>query len=120
MVRRNNWSASGFGKNVSPSLVKDEYLDVEIVILMHGTNLFGDEVYSYLEITGRNLKEMFTKIQNNENLMPSEFGTVLAAGRGQPTPEVRDEMRVSYNMIDIPVPRPPKPAFVQPKFFGDE
>ena len=44
-------------------------------------------------LTGRNLKEMFAKMQNNENFKPADFGTVLAAGRGEPTPEVREEMR---------------------------
>jgi len=120
MTRKNNWSASGFGKNVSPTLVKDEFLDVEIVILMQGSNLFGDPVYSYIEITGRNLKEMFAKIQNNDNFKPSDFGTVLSAGRGEPSPEVREEMRVTYNMIDVPVPRQPKPNLTQPKFFDEE
>jgi hypothetical protein len=89
---------------VSPDLVDDRFLDAVIVILLQGTNLFGDEIYSYLEANGRNLKEMFAKMKAGENFVPSDFGKVLAAGRGDPSPEVQEEMRKTYNMIDIPTP----------------
>jgi hypothetical protein len=120
-VKKNNWSASGFGKHVSPDLVDDKFLDVEIVILLQGSNMFGDSIYSYLQITGRNLKEMFGKMQAGENFKPSDYGTVLSAGRDQPSAEVRAEMKNTYNMIDVPMPKAaPRPVFVQPKFFGDD
>lgn len=119
MIKKSNWAASGFGRKVSPELVDDEFLDVEIVILLQGTNLFGDHIYSYLQLLGRNLKEMFGKMQSGENFKPADFGTVLAAGRGEPSKEVRDEMAVTYNMIEVPPPKSAAPAFVQPKFFGD-
>lgn len=120
MVKKNNWTASGFGKNVSPDLVKDQFLDVEIIILLQGSNLFGDPIYSYVQITGRNLKDMFAKMETGDNFKPSDFGTVLAAGTGEPSAEVQEEMRTTHGMIDVPVPQPPKPAFVQPKFFDEE
>jgi hypothetical protein len=121
MTKKNNWSASGFGKFVSPELVSDEFLDAEVVLLMQGTNLFGDLIYSYLKASGRNLKLMFGKMQKGDNFLPSDFGTVLAAGRGEPTEEVREEMRATYNMVDVPMPkRAPNPAFSQPKFFDEE
>ncbi len=119
-MAKNNWSASGFGKGVSPDLVKDQFLDVEIIILLQGNNLFGDSIYSYIQINGRNLKEMFTKMQGGENFKPSDFGTVLAAGTGTPSAEVQEEMRTTHGMVDVPVPQRPKPAFSQPKFFGDD
>ena len=120
MVKKNNWTASGFGKGVSPDLVKDEFLDVEIIILLQGSNMFGDEVYSYVQIIGRNLKEMFAKMQKNENFKPADFGTVLMAGRGVPTTEVKEEMAATHGMVDVPMPKAPvAPVFVQPKFFGD-
>lgn len=102
---RGNWSTrSGFGKYVSPTLVQDRFLDVKIVMLLNGTNLFGDDIYSYVEINGRNLKKMFAKMQAGEDFKPTDFGEVLAAGRGDPPPEVREEMRRTYNMIEVPVP----------------
>lgn len=119
MTKKSNWAASGFGRKVSPDLVDDEFLDVEIVILLQGSNLFGDAIYSYLKLTGRNLKEMFSKMQSGENFKPADFGAVLQAGRGEPTAEVRAEMATTYNMVEVPAPPPSNPVFVQPKFFGD-
>ncbi len=123
MIKKNNWSTDAFGGGSSSSNVIDEkLLDVDIVILLQGTNLFGDGIYSYLRLPGRKLKEMFAKMRAKENFNPSDFGEVLSAGRGDPSQEVRAEMAATYNMIDVPMPKPtaPKPVFVQPKFFGDE
>ena len=114
------WSTPGFGKHISPDLVSDEFLDTEIIILLQGTNLFGSPVYSYLQLIGSNLKAMFAKMQAGENFKPAEFGTVIAAGKGKPSQELRDEMKEKYNMIDIDTPTPPSPKVIQPKFFGDE
>lgn len=121
MIKKNNWSASGFGKYVSPELVSDEFLDTVIVILLQGNNIFGDTVYCYLEITGASLKKVFACMQKGENFKPADFGTVLAAGRGEPSDDVRDEMRREYNMMDVPKPKPniKIPSF-QPKYFEDE
>ena len=120
VVQKNNWAASDFGKHVSPDLVEERFLDVEIVILLQGNNLFGDLVYSYVQLKGKDLKEMFAKMQSGENFKPSDFGTVLSAGRGDPPREVREEMATNYHMIDIPAPKTAPQVFVQPKFFGDE
>lgn len=120
MIKKSNWAASGFGRKVSPDLVDDQFLDVEIVILLQGNNLFGDQVYSYLQLTGRNLKDMFVKMQAGDNFKPADFGTVLQAGRGEPTQSVKDEMAATYNMIEVPPPKVAPVSFFQPKFFGDE
>lgn len=116
---KNNWSTPGLGRNVAPELVSDEYLETEIVILLQGTNLFGDRVYSYLQLMGKALKEMFAKMQAGQNFKPADFGTVLAAGRGDPSEEIRKEMKEKYNMIDVPTPKPKPIANFQPKFFDD-
>jgi tetratricopeptide (TPR) repeat protein len=89
---------------VSPELVSAEYLDTEIVILLQGTNLFGQRVYSYVLLTGRRLKRMFAMMQAGENFKPANFGTVITAGIGEPSQEVRDEMKRRYDMIDVPAP----------------
>ena len=121
MMKKNNWSASGFGKYVSPELVSDEFLDTYIVILLQGNNIFGDTVYTYLEISGANLRKVFGHMQKGENFKPADFGTVLAAGRGEPSEEVREEMKTEYNMMDIPKPKPNVkiPTF-QPKYYEEE
>lgn len=118
---KNNWSAPGLGKNVSPELVSDEFLNAEIVILLHGTNLFGNPVYAYVKLLGSALREMFAKMRTGENFKPSDYGSVIAAGTGSPPENVRDEMKAEYNMVDVPLPKKVSSfANLQPKFFDDE
>jgi len=120
-MTKSNWIASGFGKYVSPDLVSDDYLDAEVVVLLEGENLFFDHLYCYLQITCLNLKEIFRKIQAGENFKPADFGTVIASGRGTPSPEVRAEMHNEYNIIDVQKPRSPFHIDIsQPKFFDEE
>jgi len=58
-----------------------------------------------------------------EDFMPAEYGEVLAAGRGEPTAELRSEMAVTHNMVDVPRPKtsntPPTYAVPQPKLWDD-
>ncbi len=110
---------TGGSPYVSPDLVSDEFLDEEIVILLQGTNLAGDEVYSYVKVIGRDLKRMFAKMRAGENFRPAEYGEVIAAGSGEPPEDVREEMKKEYNMIDVPMPPKPVPA-IQPKSSDDE
>jgi|GEM_PF-932103 len=120
-MKKNNWAANGFGKYVSPDMVSDEFLDTVIVILLQGNNIFGDSVYSYIELNGASLRQMFAAMQAGQNFKPADFGTVLAAGRGEPSDEVKNEMRVNYNMIDVPTPKPAvKMPVFQTKFPDDE
>lgn len=120
-MRKSNWSASGFGRYVSPDLVLDEFLDDEVIVLLQGRNTFGDELFIYLQITGRNLREIFRMMQQGENFKPVDFGSIIVAGRGEPTDELKAEMLNEYNMMDVPKPKPPfKVDTHQPKFFDEE
>jgi tetratricopeptide (TPR) repeat protein len=101
---QSNWSNRNFGRFVSPDLVKDCFLDVKVVLLLQGENLLGTPMYSYTEITGRNLKEMFAKMQAGENFRPADFGEVLASGEGEPPEEIRMRMTQEFNMLPIPIP----------------
>lgn len=120
-MKKSNWLASGFGRFVSPDLVTDEILDAEVVVLLEGNNTFGDRLYCYLHVTGASLKEIFRKIQSAENFKPADYGTIIFAGRGEPTAEIRAEMYHEYGMTDVPKPKPPfKIDTSQPKFFDEE
>ena len=101
---KGNWSRSGFGRFVSPDLVAEEFLDSEVIILMQGDNLFGDLIFSYTRYTGRQLRQMFGKMQAGEDVRPADFGEVLASGRGEPSEALVEEMRVKHNMIPIDMP----------------
>ncbi len=71
-----------------------------VVILMRGKNPFGDRIYSYLKLTLADLKRMQAAVAQAAPFNPSDFGTVVAAGRGDPTPEVRAEIEAMYRVVD--------------------
>ncbi len=96
------WTTRALSENSTPVELTEEMLQENVVILLQGKNVFGDRIFSYLELTLESLQELKAKMRTNDNFMPSDFGTVLAAGRGEPSDELRSEMAVTYNMIDVP------------------
>ena len=114
------WVTKAFSKNSTPVVIDESLLDEEVVIFMQGKNVFEDRIYSYIKLPLRNLQRLKTALTNNENFIPSDFGTVLFAGKGEPTPELRSEMAVTYGLIDVPKPPPPQINTSQPAFWGEE
>jgi HEAT repeat protein len=104
-VASSNWVTPGIGRYVSPDLIRDEYLDEILAIFLQGNNMFGNLVYSYVEIPGRHLRRMFNVMVSGWNFKPAEFGVVLFAGMGTPPPDVREIMRITYHMAEVPTPR---------------
>ena len=78
------------------------YLDTDIVILLQGKNLYQEPVFSYVQLTGRSLRRMFTAMKIGMDFKPADFGAVLHSGTGLPSLEIRQEMQDKYNMIDVP------------------
>jgi hypothetical protein len=85
-------------------LFKDEYA----VILLQGRNSFGDSIYSYVEVTLPNIKRLYAALNSGDDFTPSDFGTILLAGKGAPSEEVRKEMSSTHNMM-----QPIAPAIFQ-------
>ena len=116
------WKTSAFSKNSTPVELDDAILNEKVVILLQGKNIYGDPIFTYLQLTLKSLQQSRDKMRRNEDFMPAEYGAVLAAGKGEPTPEMRSEMAVTHNMVDVPRPRAaPPPAFAvpQPKLWDD-
>lgn len=114
-----NWQNKTPGKATLNFQVDAAHLDKTGVILVHGTNTFGDAIFSYLELTMRKLQDMKESLDRNENIKPSDFGTVLAAGRGNPSQELQDEMAAKYNLVPVPTTRSaPARAFAPPPSFS--
>ena len=103
-----SWQTRAFSDNTTPVELSEEVLNQEGVIFLTGKNTFGDHVYSYLKITVRNVQKLKESLVRGEQFMPSDFGTVLAAGKGEPSQELRSEMAVTYKLIDVPAPKPTK------------
>ena len=115
-----DWVTRAYSKNSTPVVVDEALLDEEVVILLQGNNAFGDPIYSYIKMTLRNLMKLKTTMRGTKNFLPSDFGSVLYAGKGEPTPELRSEMAVTYGLIEVPKPIPPKINTAQPSMWEDD
>lgn len=120
----NKWSSRALSKRFHPDQLDEASLNEKGVILMQGRNVFGDQVYSYLELTVRKAIELKAHLDEGKEFNPSDFGTVVAAGKGQPSEELKAEMAATYHLIDAPTvkkPAPPKaPAAAATSFWGEE
>lgn len=116
------WKTSAFSKNSTPIEVDEALLNEKVVILLQGKNIYGDPIYTYLQLTLKSLQLLRDKMRAAEDFMPAEYGDVLAAGRGEPTAELKAEMAITHNMVDVPRPKPaaaPGYAVPQPKLWDE-
>jgi hypothetical protein len=115
----NDWNQKEISSNAASD--DEELLAKEdIIMLMQGKNAFGERIYCYLRLSINNLRRMKNAIINKEQFLPSDYGEVLAAGNGYPTPELRAEMAVKYGMMQAPKLEPKKPAFLNKPVWGEE
>ncbi len=96
------WVASAYSKNSTAVEIDDSLKKDEVVILLQGKNSFGDEIFSYLKLDLMRLIELKRAMLKGENFFPSSYGTVLAAGKGQPSKELKSEMAVTHKLVDAP------------------
>lgn len=113
-----DWKTKSFSANSTAVEVDPALLDEEIVILLQGTNVFGDIIFSYIKMTLRHLQALRDSLKRGEKFMPADFGTVLAAGKGEPSRELKSEMAVTYQMVDVPTLRSPAASVAPKKKFG--
>ena len=67
-------------------------LDQPVVILLQGLNLFGNQIWSYVEMPLRAVEDLKGALIGGESLKPNRFGKVVASGYGRPPDEIRREM----------------------------
>ncbi len=92
------WNAKAIGAGGSgfdPKLLNEAF-----VILMQGKNTFGDRIYSYLKLTVKEFLNMQEAIRSGNPFNPSDFGSVVAAGKGEPPTEVRAEIESLYRVMN--------------------
>lgn len=101
------WSSQVLGKQGAAAfgdLLKDEYA----VVLLQGKNVFGDMIYCYVKVALPDIDRLQGALKSDASFNASDFGTVVAAGKGDPPDEVRAEIAVTYKVLDKPLPvRPP-------------
>lgn len=94
------------GNSKFDELFKDEYA----VILLQGRNSFGDMIYSYVEVTMPNIKRLYAALSSGEDFSPSDFGTIVASGKGVPPENLRNEMASNNSMLQSVAPTVFPPA----------
>lgn len=99
-----DWVSKAFSAKAATVQIDEELLDEEVVIYMTGRNIYNDPTYAYIKLSLRNLQKLKAAMDAGEKFMPSDFGEVLAAGKGEPSPEIRSEMALTYNLVDMPKP----------------
>ena len=115
------WTSPGLGRKSTPVEVPEDLKDELIVVLLYGKNMFGDKIYSYLELPLKNLPLLQEKLYAKAQFSPSEFGSVIHAGKGEPTDEVRAEIRANYpHSQSYPDPATIVASVAQPKVWGEE
>lgn len=109
------WSTRGLDSTQAGTGMDSSILDEHVVILMQGKNTFGDRIYSYLKVTLNDLKRMQFNASEGSPFNPSDYGTVIAAGQGEPTAEVVQEIESAYKVLSsgaqqaqAPVAPPPE------------
>jgi len=88
--------SQGAGKTDFDALFKDEY----VILFFQGKNSFGDLVYCYVKVMYPEMDAMNAALQSGNNYNPGDYGTVIAAGKGDPTDEVKAELAITYPMFD--------------------
>ncbi|MEZ5691731.1 MAG: hypothetical protein R3D71_08720 [Rickettsiales bacterium] len=81
-------------------LFSDEYA----VMLLQGKNSFGDMIYSYVEVTMPNIKKLYAALHSGKDFAPSDYGKIIASGKGKPSEELSKEMDANYNMLTTESP----------------
>jgi len=90
------WSDSGSSAKPDFSeFFKEEYG----VLLLRGKNSFGDHIYSYIKVGFTSIERLQHALKNQLPFNPSDFGEVIAAGTGEPSPETQAEVALQYPII---------------------
>lgn len=100
------WSTRAFNKNIPDPPIPEHLLDEFVVIMLQGKNNFGDKVYCYLKVTLRHLKDMKQAMIKGANFQPSDFGSVLAAGKGDPPENLHAEIEMKHKVMERAAPIP--------------
>lgn len=96
-LNSNTGSGNIGGSGTLDDIFKDEYA----VILLQGRNSFGDMIYSYVKVTLPNIKKLYSTLNSGKDFSPSDFGTIVASGKGKPSEELKKEMEDTYR-VDSP------------------
>lgn len=70
----------------------------DLVVLVQGKNAFNDKIYCYIRIPSQQFDEFKRQLQSVSSFDLREYGTIIAAGRGDPTREVQSEITKEFGI----------------------
>ena len=97
-----DWRTKARSSNSTPVELNEELLHEKVVLYLTARNVYDDPIYCYIRLTLESLKQLKAAMDSGEDFMPANYGEILAAGKGSPTPEVKSEMAIKYDLVDIP------------------
>lgn len=86
------WTTNAFSTIGTDPIIDQDLLDESVVILLLGKNLFGDRIYSYVKLSVKKLLELRKAMRSGKDFMPSDFGEVIAAGKGEPSESIKRDL----------------------------
>ncbi|MBN8531539.1 MAG: hypothetical protein J0L97_06730 [Alphaproteobacteria bacterium] len=98
-MTRRNWVATAMGMR---GTLDDEELErEEVVLLVQGNNLFDQRIFCYVRVPYFSLKDIKHRMDRGENFDLREYGEVLAAGIGEPSDEIKNEIAEEFEMFPV-------------------
>jgi hypothetical protein len=74
----------------------DLFKDQFAILLMRGKNVFGDFIYCYLKANIKQLKELNQMLKADKEFVITDYGTVVAAGKGDPPDDIKAEIALAF------------------------
>lgn len=104
-----NWVTKAVGKTQPVQDYAGVGKELTILLIL-GRNIFGDDIYTYLKLPYAQIENVKKQLDSGQNFTPSHYGTVLAAGRGKPNPDITEEVGLPEFIIHAQ----PKPGIGKP------
>lgn len=96
-----NWVAKAIGLKAGAEAGASGSQEDDVVVLVQGKNVFGDKIYCYLKLPHPSLDEFKGKLASRTKFDIRDYGSIVAAGRGEPTLETESEMKNLFGMLPI-------------------
>jgi hypothetical protein len=81
----------------------DLFKDQFAILLLRGKNVFGDFIYCYLKASIKQIKELNTVLKGDKEFAITDYGTVVAAGKGNPPDDIKAEIALAFpGAVDTP------------------
>ena len=96
-----SWTTRMLGRHAYEAPVNAALMEKKAVVLVQAKNLSGDPIYAYVELTLASLRSLRAKMASKDDFNPSQYGSILAAGVGAPSQDLKRSMKEKYNLVDL-------------------